>query len=98
MAQVQPLRIEEDILNLAEIRSKDEHTTKTAAIKQFLYSGAEEYLLKLCSKGRILIGKAAEILHKSIFDLQESAKNKGIELGITAKEYNESKKFAQDLI
>ncbi len=98
MTQVQPLRIEEDILNLAEIRSKDEHTTKTAAIKQFLYSGAEEYLLKLCSKGRISIGKAAEILHKSIFDLQESAKNKGIQLGITAKEYNESKKFARDLI
>lgn len=98
MTQVQPLRIEENILKLAEIRSKDEHTNKTAAIKQFLYSGAEEYLLKLCSGGRISIGKAAEILHKSIYDLQESAKNKGIQLGITAKEYNESKKFAKELV
>ena len=98
MAQVQPLRIEEDILKLAELRSKDEHTTKTMAIKQFLYSGAEEYLLRLCSHGRISIGKAAEILHKSIYDLQESAKQKGIELGITAKEYIEGKKLAQELI
>ena len=98
MTQVQPLRIEEDILKLAEIKSKDEHTTKTAAIKQFLYSGAEEYLLRLCSQGRISIGKAAEILHKSIYDLQESAKNKGIELGITEKEYNESKRYSQNLI
>jgi predicted HTH domain antitoxin len=98
MKQVQPLRIEEDILKLAEIRSMDEHTTKTAVIKQFLYSGAEEYLLRLCSQGRISIGKAAEILHKSVYDLQESAKNKGMELGITSKEYGESKKFAQNLM
>ena len=98
MTQVQPLRIEENIIKLAELRSKDEHSTKTAAIKQFLYSGAEEYLLKLCSQGRISIGKAAEILHKSIYDLQESAKQKGIGLGITAEEYSRGKKFAQELM
>ena len=98
MAQVQPLRIEENILRLAELRSKDENTTKTAAIKQFLHSGAEEYLLKLCSQGRISIGKAAEILHKSIYDLQESAKQKGIELGITTKQYHEHKKYTRLMI
>lgn len=98
MTQVQPLRLEEDILKLAELRSKDENTTKTTAIKQFLYSGAEEYLLRLCSQGRISIGKAAEILHKSIYDLQESAKQKGIELGITAKQYHKSKKFIQEIM
>ena len=98
MTQVQPLRIEQNILRLAELRGKDEHTTKTAAIKQFLYSGAEEYLLKLCSHGRISIGKAAEILHKSIYDLQESAKQKGIQLGITAKQYQEHKKLIHGLV
>ncbi len=97
MAQVQPLRIEEGIMKLAELRSKEENTNKTTAIKQFLYSGAEDYLLKLCSQGRISIGKAADILHKSIYDLQESARQKGIELGITAKEYKESIKLAEDL-
>ena len=55
-------------------------------------------LLKMCSHGRISIGKAAEILHKSIYELQESARKKGVELGITAKEYNESKKIAQKLV
>ena len=98
MPQVQPLRIEEGILKLAEIKSRDENTPRTTAIKQFLYSGAEEYMLRLCSRGRISIGKASEILHKSVYDLQESAKQKGIELGITAKEYNDSKKFAQKLV
>ena len=93
MAQVQPLRIEENILKLAELRSKEEHTSRTSAIKQFLYSGAEEYLLKMCSQGRISLGKAAEMLHKSIYDLQESARKKGIGLGITQKEYLEGKKL-----
>jgi len=97
MAQVQPLRIEEGIMKIAELRSKDEHTNKTVAIKQFLYSGAEEYLLRLCSQGRISIGKVAEILHKSIYDLQESAKQKGIELGITKKEYEKSRKFIAEI-
>lgn len=98
MTQVQPLRIEDNIIKLAELRSKDEHTNKTTAIKQFLYTGAEEYLLKLCSQGRVSIGKAAEILHKSIYDLQESAKQKRIELGIRAEEYCEGKKLAKELI
>lgn len=57
----------------------------------------EEFLLKLCSKGRISIGKAAEMLHKIIYDLQESAKHKRIELGITAKEYEKSKKFVDEI-
>lgn len=93
MSQVQPLRIDENLLKIAELKSRDENTSKTTAIKQFLYSGVEEYLLKLCSQGRLSIGKAAEMLHKSIYDLQESAKQKGIELGITKKEYKKSKKF-----
>ena len=98
MTQVHPLRIEEEIVKIAELKSKDEHTNKTIAIKQFLYSGAEEYLLRLCSQGRLSIGKSAEILHKSIHDLQESARKKGIELGITTKEYQEGKKLAEEII
>ena len=93
MSQVQPLRIDENLLKIAELKSRDENTSKTTAIKQFLYNGVEEYLLKLCFQGRISIGKAAEMLHKSIYDLQESAKQKGIELGITKKEYEKSKKY-----
>lgn len=98
MGYVQPLRIEEGILKLADFRSKEEHTSKTAAIKQFLYSGAEEYLLRMCYQGRVSLGKAAEILHKSVYDLQESARQKKIELGITSKEYDESKKTAHKLL
>ena len=98
ITHVRPLRIEENIMRLAELRGKEENTNKTIVINQFLYSGAEEYLLKLCAQGRVSIWKAAELLHKSIYGMQESAKQKGIEIGITADEYSKSKKFAHELI
>jgi len=98
MTHVHPLRIEENILRVAELRSREEHTSRTAAIKQFLYSGVEEYVLRLCSQGRLSIGKASEILHKSIYDLQESARQKGIELGATVEQYQRSKKLIKELM
>lgn len=95
MAIVQPLRIEDDIISIVELKSREEHVNKTTAIKQFLYSGIEEYLLKLCSQGRISIGKTAEILKRSIYDVQELARKKNIKLGITAEDYEKSKKTAK---
>ena len=97
MSYVQPLRIDESILKIAELRSREDNTNRTTAIKQFLYSGVEEYILKLCSQGRISIGKASEILRKSIYDLQESARQKGIELGITSEQYQKHKKLINEL-
>lgn len=98
MTHIQPLRIEENILRVAELRSKEEHTSRTAAIKQFLHSGVEEYVLRLCSQGRLSIGKAGEILHRGIYDLQESARQKGIELGIMPEQYQKNKKFVKELL
>lgn len=98
MSEVQPMRISEEIMQVAELKSEDEHIPKSAALKQFLYSGVEEYLLRLCSKGRISLGKVAEILQKSVYDLHEIAKEKSIPLGIGAKEYEEGRKLAESLL
>lgn len=98
MTIVQPLRLEEDISRIIELRSRDDHINKTTAIKQFLYVGIEDYLLKLCSQGRISIGKVAEILKKSIYDIQELAKKRNIELGIKAEDYEKSKRTAKLLL
>ena len=98
MTTVQPLRIEENIGEIVELKSKDEHISKTTAIKQFLYNGVEDYLLKLCSQGRISIGKVAEILKKSIYDVQEEARQKNIKLGVTAEDYEKSRKITKLLV
>ena len=76
MGLVQPMRIEEDINKVIELKSMDENINKTTAIKQFLYIGVEDYLLRLCSQGRISIGKAAEIMQTTLQETKELFQNR----------------------
>ncbi len=90
-----PLRIPEEILNISKLRAEEEHLDQSTAIRQFLYIGVEEYILDLVSEGRITIGKASEILHKSIYDLQRNAQKHGIPLGATLEQAKKSREFAK---
>lgn len=92
-----PLRIPKDIMAIIEMRSKEEYIGKSAVLRQILYKAIEEYLLRLCAKGKISIGKVAEILDKSIYELLDSAKEKGIELGATEEQEIEGMKIAEKL-
>lgn len=92
-----PLRIPKDIMAIIEMRSKEEYIEKSAVLRQILYKEIEEYLLRLCAKGKISIGKVAEILNKSIYELLDSAKEKGIGLGATEEQEIEGMKIAEKL-
>lgn len=85
-----PLRISDEIMALASLRSKDEYVDKTTALKQFLSTGAEEYVLGLVSKWRISIGKAAELLDKPVYDIQSIARKHGIDVGPTLDQMKNS--------
>ena len=89
-----PLRIPEEILSISKLRAKEEHLDQATALRQFLHTGVEKYLLHLVADGRISIGKAAELLHRSLYDLERTAKKYGIELGATAEQINKSRKNA----
>jgi hypothetical protein len=92
-----PLRISDEILSLSKMRAQDEHVDQSTALRQLLYLGAEEYLLKLVAEGRISIGRAAEIINKSVYDLQRIAKTHGIEIGATAQQVEKSRKTAKSI-
>ena len=92
-----PLRIPENLITLARLRSTEEHITQSTALKQLLYARAEDYVLELLNKGRISIGKAAELLNKSIYDIYRLAKKRNIELGATETYYQRAKKTAKKL-
>lgn len=98
MSKPYPLRIPENLIILARLRSNEEHINQSTALKQLLYSGAENYTLELLRKGRISIGKAAELLDKTIYDIYRLAKERGIELGATEAHYKRSKEIAKKLI
>ena len=98
MVIVYPMKTREEIMPLIELKSKEEHTNKAIVLKQMLYKGLEDYVLGLIEKGRLTIGKAAEILDISIYDIHESAKQKGIKLSISLEQRHKSKENIKKLL
>jgi len=91
MTIVYPMKLKDEIMPLIELKSKEERTNKAIVLKQLLYKGLEEYVIDLVSKGRLSIGKAAEILDLSVYDIHEIAKSKGLKLSATKEQRQISK-------
>ena len=85
-----PLRIPEEILALAKLRSKEEYVDQSTAIRQLLYLGAEEYVLGLVESGRISIGRASELLKTSVQDVHRLAEKHGVRLAATNEQQRKS--------
>ncbi|MBI3032738.1 hypothetical protein HYY69_04645 [Candidatus Woesearchaeota archaeon] len=66
--------------------------------KQLLYRGLQEYVLDLCSKGRISIGKAAEVLELSIYDIHNLAEEREIVLSASEDQVKKSQELLSKLI
>lgn len=98
MTLIQPVRLSEKIKPLLDLKTKEEHLSRSTLIKQFVYEGLEKYALKLCERGRLSIGRAAEILDMSIYDLQEMAKEKGIILSAREEAAEKSSEVTKKLI
>lgn len=92
-----PIRVPKQIMELAEIRVKEEHVDKTTAIKQLLYSGAEKYAMQLYKDGRISLSMAARLLDKSTHDVLLLAEKHWIKTGATIKQQEASEKTAKKL-
>ena len=55
MTIVYPMKIEEEIMPIIELKGKEEHSNKAVVLKQLLYKGLEGYILDLIAKGRLLL-------------------------------------------
>ena len=98
MTIVQPVRLSEKLKPLIDLKSKEEHLSKSVIIRKFVYDKLEDYALDLCDRGRLSIGKAAELLDTTIYDLQEKAREKGIVLSATEEAHEESRKTVDRLV
>ncbi|MCX9013833.1 MAG: UPF0175 family protein [Candidatus Methanoperedens sp.] len=92
-----PLRIPKNVIELANLRTKEEHVDKSTALRQFLYLGARDYVMELYQKGRISLGKAAELLDVSTFDILRLAKEHDYS-GATGEQLKISRETAKSLI
>ena len=93
-----PLRIPKELIELAALRSKEEYIDQSTALRQLLYLGAGEYVLELVSSGRISIGKAAELLKVSVYDIYKLAEKHDVKLGSTLKNSKKSGKTARKFL
>jgi predicted HTH domain antitoxin len=92
-----PLRVPENLLELAKIWSKEIRADQSTVLRQWLYKGAEEVVMKLIEEERITIGRAAELLDVAHQDIYRIAHARGVELGATVEQYLEGKKNLQSL-
>lgn len=93
-----PLRVPENLMELAEAKGRTERTDRATALRQLLYAGAEEYVMELLSEGRISSGKAAEILDTSVHRVHELAKEHSIEAGADTEDYRRSREATARLL
>lgn len=96
--QAYPLRIPDGIVDLARVRSAEEHVDQSTALRQLLHMGAEEYVLSLIEQGRLSVGRAAELLKISVYDIYNVAEKHNIKLGGTSEQQTKSIKTAKKIL
>ena len=92
-----PLRVPENLLEIAEAKSRSERTDRSTVLRQLLYAGAEEYVVELLDQGRISSGKAAELLDTTVHRIHELAIERGVEMGSGVEDYHRSRESAAGL-
>ena len=93
-----PLRIDERIIELVNLKSKDEYIDKSTALRKLLYQGVEDYVIELYIEGRLSMGKVAEILGKSIYDVHKLLIKRGVKIEHDEKIIGASEKTAKKII
>ncbi|MFQ6136698.1 MAG: UPF0175 family protein [Candidatus Hydrothermarchaeales archaeon] len=98
MTAVRSVRLPDNLADLIKLRSKEERVDDSTAIRQLIYLGAERYIMRLYRDGKISVGKAAELLDVSIYDIYDLARRYGIETGATEELQAKSEKHAEELL
>ena len=96
-SRVVPLRIPENLVELAALSAQEQHTEKAAALRQWIHVGAAHYVLKLVAEGRLSVGRAAELLDQSVYDVYHLAETHGVELGASDEQRPQSRALAARL-
>ncbi len=90
-SKVVPLRIPENLDELAAISAREQHADKATALRQWIHQGAAHYVLDLVAEGRVSIGHAAELLDLTVYDFYHLAETHGIELGASDEQRQQSR-------
>ena len=97
-SKVVPLRIPENLYELAILNAQEQNTDNATALRQWLHCGAIQYVLKLVGEGRISLERASETLDLTLYDLQHQADIQGIEIGATEAQRKHSHSLTEKIV
>ncbi len=92
-----PLRINERIMPLVNLKAKEEYIDKSAALRRLLYQGVEDYVMELYKEGRLSAENIAEMLDKSIYDIHRLIQKRNIRVEHSDTIYRKSRETAKKL-
>ena len=96
--RVVPLRIPENLDQVARLSAELEHTDKATAMRRWLHEGAAIYLVRQVGEGRLTMNRAAELLEVSIYDLYDIAERYRIEIGATGEQRGLSRRSREQMV
>ena len=96
--KVVPLRIPENLDELAGLSAQEQQMDKAATLRQWIHQGAAHYLLGRIAEGRVSVSRAAELLGVTVYDLYYMAEAHGIELGASDEQRQRSRALAAELV
>ena len=96
--KVVPLRLPENLDDLAALSAREQQTDKATTLRQWIHQGAARYLLGLVAEGRLSGTRAAELLDLTIYDIHRLADLYRIELGASDEQRRESWAVAAKLV
>ncbi len=93
-----PLQIPKNVMTLVNLRTEEEHVDESTALMQLLFMGAQDYVIELYKQGRISLGRAADLLGVSTFDVIAIARERGIRIGAAEEHQEKSRETAAALV
>ena len=93
-----PLQIPKNVMTLVNLRTEEEHVDESTALMQLLFMGAQDYVIELYKQGRISVGRAADLLGVSTFDVIAIARERGIRIGAAEEQQEKSRETAAALV
>src|SRR5215211_5231267 len=95
--KVIPLRIPENLNEIAALKADQEHMDKATALRQWLHDGAEKYVMQALADGRISKGRAVELLDVTYFDIYPLVEKYGLDIGPTDEQIRLAHEHAKNL-
>ena len=85
-------------MKVVELRATEQYIDKTAALRQLLYRGIEDYVMQLYGEGKVSLTYVTKMLGKSAYEVLDMAQARGIKTDYPDEILKKSREHAKRLV